>query len=155
MNVERIYSRVGGVLAVVYKARGACPSSHGISFLTEPEAPQQMAVMSWPAGHVIHPHVHPAVRRELYCPTWEVLSVVRGEIVLDLYEPDGERVRSVVLSSGDLVLLCSGGHGFRVVRDCEMVEVKLGPYAGDDDKRPLSTPLPLGESRGAVPASGI
>ena len=29
-------------------------------------------------------------------------------------------------------MLMAGGHGFRVLEDCKMIEVKQGPYAGVD-----------------------
>jgi hypothetical protein len=39
-----------------------------------------------------------------------------------------------VLEGGDVILLASGGHGFEVLEEIEMIEVKQGPYAGDQDK---------------------
>ena len=38
------------------------------------------------------------------------------------------------LAAGDVVLLAGGGHGFEVLEEIEMIEVKQGPYAGDKDK---------------------
>ena len=29
-------------------------------------------------------------------------------------------------------MLMTGGHGFRVLEDCKMIEVKQGPYSGAD-----------------------
>jgi hypothetical protein len=40
------------------------------------------------------------------------------------------------------VLLIRGGHGFEVLDDLNMVEVKQGPYAGDMDKTRFSAVLP-------------
>ena len=31
-------------------------------------------------------------------------------------------------------MLISGGHGFKVLDEVEMIEVKQGPYAGEQDK---------------------
>jgi hypothetical protein len=39
-----------------------------------------------------------------------------------------------VLQSGDVILLAGGGHGFEVLEDIEMIEIKQGPYQGDSDK---------------------
>jgi hypothetical protein len=39
-----------------------------------------------------------------------------------------------VLESGDVILLSNGGHGFEVLEEVEMIEVKQGPYCGDEDK---------------------
>ena len=34
----------------------------------------------------------------------------------------------------DIILLAHGGHGFKVVKDVEMIEVKQGPYSVSKDK---------------------
>ena len=39
-----------------------------------------------------------------------------------------------MLEAGDVALLIEGGHGFEVIEDVEMIEVKQGPYAGEQDK---------------------
>jgi hypothetical protein len=33
-----------------------------------------------------------------------------------------------------VILLITGGHGFEVIEDLEMVEIKQGPYVGEQDK---------------------
>jgi hypothetical protein len=38
------------------------------------------------------------------------------------------------LEAGDVILLISGGHGFEVVEEVEMFEVKQGPFGGNMDK---------------------
>ena len=42
---------------------------------------------------------------------------------------------------GDVILLVSGVHGFEVLEELEMIEVKQGPYAGEGDKTRI-TPAP-------------
>ncbi len=39
---------------------------------------------------------------------------------------------------GDVILLATGGHGFEVIEEIEMIEVKQGPYAGQEDKTRFS-----------------
>jgi hypothetical protein len=39
-------------------------------------------------------------------------------------------------------LLIAGGHGFEVLEDLNMVEVKQGPYVGDMDKTRFEAVLP-------------
>lgn len=41
---------------------------------------------------------------------------------------------SRVLGPGDVILLCGGGHSFKMLEDSSMIEVKQGPYAGENDK---------------------
>jgi hypothetical protein len=36
--------------------------------------------------------------------------------------------------SGDVVLLSRGGHGFEMLEESEIVEVKQGPYESESDK---------------------
>jgi len=43
-------------------------------------------------------------------------------------------MESYILNAGDVILLASGGHGFKVLDEVEMIEVKQGPYSGEADK---------------------
>lgn len=38
------------------------------------------------------------------------------------------------MRSGDIVILKSGGHGFKVIERADIFEVKQGPYLGTLDK---------------------
>lgn len=38
------------------------------------------------------------------------------------------------MSRGDVILLAAGGHGFEMLEDAEMIEIKQGPYCDDVDK---------------------
>ncbi|ORU00540.1 hypothetical protein D081_1063 [Anaerovibrio sp. JC8] len=53
---------------------------------------------------------------------------------VDFYDDDQNYIESHIIYAGDVILLVSGGHGFKVLEDIEMIEVKQGPYAGDGDK---------------------
>ncbi|KIE42505.1 MULTISPECIES: hypothetical protein [Geobacter] len=105
----------------------------GIQFFTPGEFSQQLAYMCHPAGKVIEPHVHNPVPREVSF-TQEVLILRRGRLLVDFYDDDRNFLESRVLEGGDVILLASGGHGFEVLEEIEMIEVKQGPYAGDQDK---------------------
>ena len=41
---------------------------------------------------------------------------------------------SSILEQGDVILLADGGHGFKMLEDSEIIEIKQGPYSGDKDK---------------------
>jgi hypothetical protein len=51
-------------------------------------------------------------------------------------------LESRILSSGDVLLLAFGGHGFQMLEDCEVIEVKQGPYSGELDKTRFEANLP-------------
>lgn len=105
----------------------------GISFFTSGEWSQQLAYMNHPSGKIIEPHVHNPVKREVHY-TQEVLFIKRGKLRVDFYNDNQEFLESRVLEDGDVILLMTGGHGFEVLEEIEMIEVKQGPYAGDQDK---------------------
>jgi mannose-6-phosphate isomerase-like protein (cupin superfamily) len=105
----------------------------GITFFTPSDLSQQLAFMSHPAGRVIEPHIHNPVPRQVSY-TQEVLLIRRGRLRVDFYNELQNYLESRELREGDVILLATGGHGFEVLEDLEMFEVKQGPYAGDDDK---------------------
>ena len=57
---------------------------------------------------------------------------------MDFYSEQQEYLESRVLNAGDVILLAQGGHGFEVLEEVEMIEVKQGPYAGESDKTRFS-----------------
>ncbi|MBX9830405.1 hypothetical protein K2X40_00465 [Candidatus Babeliales bacterium] len=108
-------------------------STPGISFLTPDDFSQQLGYMQHSAGHEIKAHIHNEVKREVV-HTKEVLFIRKGILRADFYCEDGVYAQSRLLQAGDVVLLARGGHGFKVIEDVEMFEVKQGPYAGVGDK---------------------
>ncbi|MBK8982182.1 MAG: hypothetical protein IPM38_07630 [Ignavibacteria bacterium] len=105
----------------------------GIHFFTSNDLSQQLAYMHHPAGKVIEPHVHNPVERQVQY-TQEVLFLKSGKLRVDFYDDDQNYLESRILKAGDVILLATGGHGFEVLEEIEMIEVKQGPYAGDADK---------------------
>ncbi len=105
----------------------------GIHFFTPNDLSQQLAYMRHPTGKIIDPHVHNPVSRSVQY-TQEVLFIKRGQLRVDFYDNHQNYIESRVLHGGDVILLATGGHGFEVLEEVEMIEVKQGPYAGDQDK---------------------
>jgi hypothetical protein len=105
----------------------------GIRFFTPANFSQQLAVMKHPAGHRIAAHVHNLVMRQVLY-TQEVLVVRRGSIKVDLFSSAREPICSRVLLAGDVILLCGGGHAIEMMEETSMIEVKQGPYTGENDK---------------------
>ena len=124
----------GRLLAIIVEA-GFC--EHGIHFFTPNDFSQQLAYMRHPAGKVIEPHIHNPVPRTVHY-TQEVLVLRKGKLRVDFYGEDQSYLQSRILVAGDIILLASGGHGFEVLEETEMLEVKQGPYAGESDKTRFS-----------------
>jgi len=120
----------GRQFALIVRRRFA---AEGVHFFTPGEYSQQLAYMAHPKGKLIAPHLHAHVRREVSL-TQEVLLIREGRLRVDFYGEDRRYLDSRVLEAGDVILLSAGGHGFEVLDDIVMYEVKQGPYAGDQDK---------------------
>jgi mannose-6-phosphate isomerase-like protein (cupin superfamily) len=105
----------------------------GIEFFTSSDETQQLGYMKRPDGYVIKPHVHKPVQRAIAF-TKEVLFIKSGRVRVDFYGDDKSYLESRILEQGDVVLLSLGGHGFEMLEESEIIEVKQGPYAGEDDK---------------------
>jgi len=108
-------TKEGKVLAIILRREF---NQEGIHFLTPDD---------------IMPHVHNKVQREVFF-TQEVLIIKRGKLRVDFYDDDQQYLESHILRDGDVVLLIQGGHGFQVLEEVEMIEVKQGPYVGNQDK---------------------
>lgn len=119
------------LLAIVIKNDYKCD---GIDFLTPTEYSQQVAYMHHPTGKIIDAHVHNLVHRNVVL-TQEVLFIKKGRLRVDFYDDYEDYLESIILETGDVILLVSGGHGFTVLDEVEMIEVKQGPYSGDADKK--------------------
>src|SRR5260370_7515876 len=66
----------------------------------------------------------------------------KGKVRVDFYTQRQEYRKSRVLGAGDVILLIAGGHGFEVLEEVNMVEVKQGPYFGDTDKTRFVAAMP-------------
>ena len=106
----------------------------GIDFFTPENFSQQIGYMKRPSGYEIKPHLHIPVKREVSF-TKEVLFIKQGRVRVDFYNDSEEYIESKIISQGDVILLAFGGHGFKILEDAEIIEVKQGPYAGEKDKK--------------------
>ena len=123
-------SEHGEKLALIVRA---IKQPDGITFLTPDESIHQLGVLSWRKGHKIDAHVHNPITRTINS-TEEVLFVRSGSVRVDLYSADQRYECSRILGAGYVIFLSSGGHGFEILEDADIVEVKQGPYTGENEK---------------------
>jgi len=103
------------------------------TFLTPTDYKQQIGFIVYPAGGEVPRHMHRPLQRQLV-GTSEVLVVRQGHCVADIYNDERELIASRELREGDVILLVAGGHGFRMLTDTVLLEVKQGPYTGIEEK---------------------
>lgn len=105
----------------------------GIEFFTRDEDSLQLGFMRREKGYHIRPHIHQRAPRQVDY-THEVLFVRSGRVKVDFYDTEQRFRQDLILETGDIVLLMQAGHGFEMLEDAEIVEVKQGPYVGEADK---------------------
>jgi hypothetical protein len=105
-------------------------------FFSSPDFSQQLGYIVYKKDGVIKTHSHKEVHREITL-TQEVLFIKKGRLAVNLFTPDKKYITSRELNAGDIIFLCSGGHGFAMLEDTEMIEVKQGPYSGKESDKEL------------------
>jgi len=113
--------------------RGKYRNKRGINFFTPKEATQQFGYMKHKKGYIIQPHQH-RKRLTRIMTTTEVILLLKGSLKIDFYNEKRKYLLSKILNEKDIVMLVDGGHGFKVIKDVEMIEVKQGPYNLIKDK---------------------
>jgi hypothetical protein len=129
-TIERIDERLkgGSIKAVIIRGDY---NTEGINFASLAEDEMQLGVMVYKAGHVIKAHFHNQVRRTIY-HTSECLHLDYGKVLVEFYDNDDKKVMDVLLNGGDTVCLLEGSHGFQILQDSKLVEIKQGYYSGHD-----------------------
>jgi hypothetical protein len=120
----------GRMMAIIVRSSF---EAEGIKFFTPDQYSQQLGYMKRASGYIIPPHIHNPVPREVQY-TKEVLFIKSGRVRVDFYNDEQVYLESRVLMAGDVILLAFGGHGFQMLEESEILEVKQGPYVGEDDK---------------------
>ena len=132
--IERIYNHKKLYALIV---RGSYRKKKGISFFTDTKASQQVGFMKHKKNYIIFPHKHNKRKKNAIAKidtTTEVLIILKGTLRVDFYRQNEKYLFSKKLYANDLITLSSGGHGFKVLKDVEMIEVKQGPYDLEADK---------------------
>jgi len=120
----------GKVLAMIVRAEW---NPETTSFLTPPDFNLQVGHVVYPAGKEIARHVHLPIGRTTV-GTAEVLMVRSGRCEVDIFSEERDLVSTHVLKVGDVLIMAAGGHGFRLLEDTVLFEIKQGPYPGMDEK---------------------
>ena len=127
MIEEISYNKIFGYI-LKYKKK------FGVNFLTPKKLSHQVGFIKHKSKHYIKPHKHfKNIRRIEY--TSEVLIILKGRLRIDFYSNKEKYLFSKIIRKNDIIILNSGGHGFKVLDTVEMIEVKQGPYNIKKDKQ--------------------
>jgi hypothetical protein len=104
-----------------------------IKFFTPESFELQLGYMNRRKNYRIKPHIHSATKRNI-SKTFEVLFIRKGKVQIDFYDKNKIKLQSKILNKGDTILIGDCGHGFIMLEDSEILEVKQGPYQIEKDK---------------------
>ena len=130
MSLEYITTEDKVLTTIIIRADYRPPET---TFITSPDLAQQVGFVVYPPGGVIKRHIHKNVDRQNISSS-EALFVREGRLEIDIYDAKRNLLATRQLQAGDFVLMVSGGHGFRILESTILLEVKLGPYGGAQDK---------------------
>ncbi len=109
----------------------------GLHFVGKESDFLQIGLWHYESGKKLGPHKHVINNRSISY-TQEMIFIKKGRLEASIYSNDDKLVETVELRSGDFMLLCSGGHGYRITEDgTQVLEVKNGPYTGSSDRVPV------------------
>ena len=109
------------------------------TFYTPNESTMQLGHVVYPKGGRIVPHKHLPLQRSIV-GTPETLMVRQGKVEVELFDDAENLLVTTVLSEGDAILLLGGAHGFRMLEDAVLFEIKQGPYTGLREKEHIHDP---------------
>lgn len=124
MKIENILDN-GEIVAIIFYNR---PIDPGVHFYTKNESTLQVGKQFRLKGEQIKPHQHLPVKMQKKETLQEVLYIEKGRVKINFYNDHWEEIDSKILSQGDMILLIKGGHGFEMLEETVMIEVKQGPY---------------------------
>ena len=128
--IEKIFHKKKLLALIV---RGTYRKKKGITFFTPNESTQQFGYMKHKKKYIIKPHLHKK-RITKISHTTEVILLLKGILRVDFYNYNKNYLFSKILKQKDIVMLVHGGHGFKVLKEVEMLEIKQGPYSLIKDK---------------------
>ena len=68
--------------------------------------------------------------------TTEVIFILNGKLRVDFYSNKNKKyyLFSKIVNEGDILMLINGAHGFKVIKNTKIIEIKQGPYDEVNDK---------------------
>ena len=127
--IEEIYQKQE-LIALIIRANY---KKEGIHFFTNQDSFQQLGYMNRDEWYRIAPHIHLSSNRVI-TKTQEVLFIKSGKVQIEFYDNNMKFIENKTVTTGDIIFLSSGGHGFLMLEKSEIIEVKQGPYLKEDDK---------------------
>ncbi len=119
----------GKILAHIFKKE---LKANGVKFLTPDSYSLQLGLLEHKKGVILKSHQHNPDVKYKVDTTQEFLYVEKGKVKVTYYSNDWKKVKEVIMHKGDFFLHVDGGHGFEMLEKSRLIEVKQGPYPGEN-----------------------
>jgi hypothetical protein len=131
---QKIIKKGDKIIAIVFKKS---IKADGVKFLTPEDYSLQLGLLVHPKGKIIKDHIHNPNIKYSIDMAQEFLYIEKGKVKVKFFDDNWDLVGKEILTAGDFLLHVSGGHGFEVLEECRMIEVKQGPYPGKEKAKIL------------------
>ena len=108
--------------------------SEGLDFLTNDESFIQVGTWKYEKGKILDAHYHNTFERKSFI-TQEVVLVLEGSIICNLYTKDGNFIATEEINQNQLIIQYEGVHEYEINEDTKVLEIKNGPYLGPEKDR--------------------
>jgi cupin fold WbuC family metalloprotein len=124
-TVEKI-EHLGQQVAIIVRSQHKI---NNLEFFTDDQNPLQVGIHQKKKGTTLTPHIHLS-NTKVISEIQEVLYIIEGKVKVTYYTIDGDVIGTYVLAAGDSLIHFRMGHGFEILEDAKIFEVKQGPYPG-------------------------
>jgi hypothetical protein len=104
----------------------------GHNFFTDNNRFIQFGIWNFKINTKLQRHLHKFIKRETTV-TNEIVVVMKGKIMAEIYDSEKDFICKLILNSGDVLVIHSGGHGYEILEeDTRVYEIKNGPYSNPE-----------------------
>ena len=104
----------------------------GVNFITPNSLPLQLGFINHKTGLYVKPHTHNNYLRKIR-KTTEILFIKKGILRVDFYHKKNY-LFSKLIKKNEILILVEGSHGFKIIKNSQIIEIKQGPYINKLDK---------------------
>jgi len=123
-SIVRVTDTIGNVCAIIIN-RSA--NFENVQFLTDLSEEFQLGVMKRGPSSPVPKHKHNVLPRSIN-RTSEFLIIRKGTAKITIWSQNNVYINTYNLIEGDCILLLDGYHEMEFNSECQLVEVKQGPY---------------------------
>lgn len=123
-----------GQTFALFFSRNIPVNEKGFRFVTQQNDTFQVGAFERPAGHEVKAHRHPDRDIQIR-KTAEAIFFEKGKARITVFDDDWNEVGLQEVEAGWCAVLLGGGHSIEMLEDTRFVEVKQGPYPGEEEAK--------------------